>query len=86
MEKWKEDSYNWRNNINQDDWAYIEAENGTKYSVSDGAFGDLHYNFAYIDGFIDYYETFELNTKNIEDRLKIYIGLRDEIYTFELEK
>lgn len=86
VEKWKEDSYNWRNNINQDDWAYIETDDGIKYSVSESYFGDLHVSFAYVDGFIEYNETFELNTKNIEDKLKIYIGLRDEFYIFELEK
>lgn len=86
VKKINEDNYNRKNNINQSDWAYIEAENGTKYSVSDGAFGDLHYSFAYIDGFIDYYETFDFNLSDIQNNIKIYVGLRDEVYTFELKK
>lgn len=86
VKKLEEDTYNWRNNINQDNWAYIETDAGIRYSESDGYFGEEGISFAYLEGIIYYNCSLELTTTEAPQNLKIYVGLRDEVYTFELER
>lgn len=86
VKKLEKDTYNWRNNINQDNWAYIETDAGIRYSESDGYFGEEGISFAYLEGIIYYNCSLELTTTEAPQNLKIYVGLRDEVYTFELER
>ena len=88
LERLEKDSEDRKNGIylTNSENSYVETEDGTRYYPINSSTEDTRVSDAYLDGFLECWQTFSLTKSNISNKLKVVIDIRGKEYIFELER